>query len=191
MLFLISDKMHEIVCWCILVLMTTIQWMNWTAIGIKAPAGLAIAAHSQGTRLLHYAAHWVLEVPANQALPWPVDRLITVYALLMSAACCSQLINSHVARIYTVHLKTAVHALQKLTGLYTTLRASQVFPANQFQKWAWRAIKGLLRFTLRDFSWSSISWPRLFVRELISTPQAHTLTVFQDNARTNLRLSHI
>ncbi|KAJ6621383.1 hypothetical protein B0H10DRAFT_1003992 [Mycena sp. CBHHK59/15] len=160
----ISDQLHAIGRFSLSVTLSLLKWAKWAVIAMSVnPVATARAAYLQGTQILLYLAHWYSKIPINQPLPARIDRSITVTSVALSALCGYHLVTSRVSRMYMLNLKAAIQGLKALGQVYIVMRHAPIFPTNHFQSWAWWAMKFLLRFILGDFTWSSISWDKLFV----------------------------
>ncbi|KAJ7355367.1 hypothetical protein DFH08DRAFT_852300 [Mycena albidolilacea] len=143
---------------------STIQWTEWIVVVIAVKPAVTITdAYLEVARITQYLSHWYLGIPLNLALPGPIDRSSALVSSAVSAVGGYHLISSRVARNYTLILKSMVQGPLNLFDFYVSLRRSPLFPTPHFRTWAWWAVKHLLRFTLGELSWTSISYPKVFV----------------------------
>ncbi|KAJ6518702.1 hypothetical protein C8R45DRAFT_3039 [Mycena sanguinolenta] len=146
------------------IIWSIIRFTYWTITMIAVqPAATANSAYRQVTRSAQYLSNWYFGIPRNLALPERIEHSTTLISSAVSAATGYHLINSRVARNYTLILRSMVQRASDLSNFYVSLRDAPFSPTPHFQIWAWWAVKHSLRFSLGELSWASISYPKLFV----------------------------
>ncbi|KAJ7224358.1 hypothetical protein GGX14DRAFT_425346 [Mycena pura] len=147
------------------ILRASVKWTRWILFELLSkPVTTTNAAYLQISHITHYFAHQLFGIQSSDhPFHRRLEQCVALASSTMSAAGGYHLINSRVARNYTVILKSGFEGLVQIFDLCASLRHTSFLPTSYFQSWAWWATAHILEFALGGLSWQWTSWSKLFV----------------------------
>ncbi|KAK7030702.1 hypothetical protein R3P38DRAFT_868834 [Favolaschia claudopus] len=141
-----------------------IEWVTWTVFVMAIqPSVTAYSTYMYVRRATEYLSRWYFAIPLDQIMPERTGRSAAIVSSAFSAVGGYRLASSRVARNYALVLKSMVQGPLDLFNVYVSLKDVPIFPTSHFQTWARWSMAHVLRFTLGELTWTTVSYRKLFV----------------------------